>query len=110
MIYFLKLTLPQYYFSHSFLQQGLPGNPKIHADSRNIIIHGLKPKDDDSLMEPILDLFQAMGAIIFSSDIEDIVTLGRADPTTLRPPPVRVTFDQFHMRDKVMKKKGWLDE
>ena len=36
MIYFLKLTLPQYHVSHSFLQQAFTKKiPRIHADPRN---------------------------------------------------------------------------
>ena len=58
-------------------------------------------------MEPI-DMFQAMGAIIFTSDIEDIVRLGVTDSKTDRPAPVKVTFVQFHIRDKVMKRKAGL--
>ena len=66
--------------------------------------------DDGSIMEPILDLCQAMGAIVFTSDIEDIVMLGKVDLKTNhpRPPPVKVTFEQFHMRDKIMQRKSGL--
>ena len=75
---------------------------------RSIVMHGLWAETDDALMDEILDVCQAMNAIIFSSDIVDIDRLGRSDPKPARPAPVRVTFEHNYMRDKILQKKAGL--
>ena len=85
-----------------------PDQERFQNRRRSVIIHGLRTDEDTNLMEHVLDIFQAMGAIIFASDIVDIERLGKSDVKSDRPRPVRVVFEQYFMRDKVMKKKGVL--
>ena len=72
---------------------------------RNIIIHGLDSVKDDDLLETVLDICQTLNVIAFASDVEDVTRLGRSDSAVKRPVPVRVTFQQTYMRDKIMRKK-----
>ena len=72
---------------------------------QNIVIHCLNVKNDDELMENILDLCQAMGALVFASDVEEIVRLGHSDSTGPRAAPIRVTFQFQYIRNNVLQKK-----
>ena len=59
-------------------------------------------------MGNVLDMCQAMKAIVFTSDIDDIAWLGRFEPGMLRSPPLRVTFQYQYMRDSILRKKSKL--
>ena len=59
-------------------------------------------------MESVLDLCQAMKAIVFSSDITEITWLGRYETGMPRPPPLRVSFQFHYMRDSILRKKSKL--
>ena len=73
---------------------------------RNVVIHGLNAVKDDEVMEIILDMCQALGSVIVSSDIVDIITrLGQYDELSAKPPPVSVTFEYSYQRDNFLRKK-----
>ena len=72
---------------------------------RNVIIHGLDNVKEEKLMETVLDICQALKVIVFASDVEEITRLGRPDAVPIKPTPVRVTFQQIYIRDKIMRKK-----
>ena len=76
----------------------------------NIVIHGLKIDNEDDMMEKVLDMCQAMKAIVFTSDIVDIAWLGRFEPGMVRPPPLRVSFQFQYMRDSILRKKSKLQD
>ena len=84
------------------------GPSGMNTRRSSIIIHGLDDTKDDDLMEKVLDICQAIKAIIFSSDIDAITRLGNPDSKTAKSVPVRVTFQQIYMRDKIMRKKKTL--
>ena len=77
---------------------------------QNIVIHGLKINKEEETMETVLDMCQAMNAIVFSSDIEDITWLGRFDSGSPRPPPLRVSFQYQYQRDNILHKKYKLQD
>ena len=56
----------------------------------------------------MLNLCQAIGVIVFSTDIVEILRLGRYNETAVQQPPVRVTFELICMRDNLLKKKSTL--
>ena len=76
----------------------------------NIVIHGLKIDKEEDMVEKVLDMCQAMKAIVFSSDIVDISWLGRFETGMPRPPPLRVSFQFQYMRDNILRKKSKLQE
>ena len=81
--------------------------PPWHQQRRqSIVIHGLKVKNDDELLENILDLCQAMDVIAFSSDVEEITRLGRTDNTGTRTPPIRVVFQFAYIRNNILQRKS----
>ena len=53
--------------------------PDQFQNRRRIIIHGLKSENDETVMESILDIYQTMSAIIFSTDVVEIERLGKPD-------------------------------
>ena len=57
------------------------------ARRQNIVIHGLKVKNEDDLMCAVLDICQAIDVITFTSDIIEIVRLGVYNEATFKPPP-----------------------
>ena len=75
---------------------------------KNIIIHGLKPVQEKEMVDVVLDMCQAMGSVIFSSDITEITRLGAYDVPTARPPPVRVTFEYVYQRNNMLRRKSKL--
>ena len=71
----------------------------------NVIIHGIKVVKDAEMAGVVLDMCQAVGSVIFSSDIVDIARLGPYDDPTSKPPPVRVTFEYSYQRDNFLRRK-----
>ena len=87
-----------------------PHKTNLSAQNRklNVVIHGLKVNNEENLMEDFLDMCQAMNAIVFASDIDDIMWLGRYESDMVKPPPLRVTFQHQYMRDSILRKKSKL--
>ena len=80
--------------------------PRQQQRRQNVVIHGLNVKKDEELMENILDLCQAMGEIVFSSDVEEIVRLGRSETPGINTSPIKVTFQFAYIRNNILQKKA----
>ena len=86
-------------------QYGGPQTQNIRFDqrSKNLVFVGVPPLSEPELEPYILQLCTALSIITFPSDIESLVVMTRRDPTSLRPPPILVTFDKQHVRIGLLK-------
>ena len=82
--------------------------PQSQDRRQNIVVHGIKIDKDEDMLETVLDMCQAMNAVVFSSDIADITWLGRFESGMASPPPLRVSFHFQYMRDNILRKKSKL--
>ena len=80
--------------------------PRHQQRRQSIVIRGLQVQNDDALMENILDLCQAMGEIVFSSDVEEILRLGRPNNPGTRTSPIRVTFQFAYICNNILQRKS----
>ena len=78
--------------------------PQEQDRPMNIVIHGLDIAKEDEIMKMVLDMCQAMDAIVFSSDIIDIDWLGHFEAGLPRPPPLRVAFQFQYQRNDILRK------
>ena len=84
-------------------------NPNLNR-RRNVVIHGIQDLKDDEVISTVLDMCQAVGVILFSSDIVDVTRLGVYEKISVKPPPVRVTFEYNYPRDNLLRRKWKLGD
>ena len=85
------------------------GDPNQNRQ-RNIVIHVLKAVEVDDIKEVILDMCQAVGCVIFASDIVDVTRLGVYEKPTAKPPWLRVMFEYSYQRNNLLRRKSKLAE
>ena len=94
------------------IQHGGPLFQNIQVDERqrNLVFEGIPALSEPELESFILQLCSALSIITFPSDLEGFVPMKRRDPTSLRPPPILVTFNQNHVRSALLRQKYKLAE
>ena len=77
------------------------------ADERykRLVFEGIPSLPESEQERFILQLCSTLSIITFQSDIDTIVSMKRRDPTSVRPPPLLVTFNQQHVRVALLRQK-----
>ena len=85
-----------------------PTRPRFQKQTttrRNLVIEGLKGKDEGEMIANLIQLTTAIGAVIYKTDVESIFRLPRRDTLNKTPGPVLVCFNRISICDNILKRK-----
>ena len=84
-------------------------NPRsMSMQRRNLVIEGLGGDSDSEIILEFIRLTTAIGVIVYTKEVEQVVRMSRRDESNKKPGPVLLTLSRIVLRDMILKKKGGL--
>ena len=104
----MKRRQPDVYVYRSSQNGGpLSATSVMSSRRKNLVFEGLPLLPDRETIGLIIEMCSILGIVTYQSDFDAVTLLTRRDGSS-RPPPILITFTQFHVRSAILRNKSKL--